>query len=175
MKEPLSFGDQQIQTPLPEILAGPMLRRLTQKQIVLWVVTPRQTEMTLCVYRHEDGHCFFSEKIKDIAAEPLQIGLRAFIYLIDYVPSTSFPTNELLEYDLIIHTNQGDKTLKDCIPDLVYKGQERPVFVIKPQLDHVLHGSCRKPHHPSGDAFYGLTRSLQIVSNLKNKDLQCFL
>jgi hypothetical protein len=151
--------DQQ-QPQLPDILAGPMLRRVTQEQLVLWLVTSRPLEISLCLYKHRDDHCFFTGSIKSFAPKPVRIGERAYIYLISYVPKIPFPIDELLEYDLIIHTQQGDKTLQDCIPNLVYKGQKRPVFLCKPQLDHVLYGSCRKPHYPSKDALLRIDSEL---------------
>ena len=151
--------DQQ-QPQLPDILAGPMLRRVTQEQLVLWLVTSRPLEISLCLYKHRDDHSFFTGSIKSFSPKPVRIGERAYIYLISYFPKIPFPIDELLEYDLIIHTQQGDKTLQDCIPNLVYKGQKRPVFLCKPQLDHVLYGSCRKPHYPSKDALLRIDSEL---------------
>jgi len=151
---------EQQQPQLPDILAGPMLRRVTQDQLVLWLVTSRPLEISLCLYTHSDDHCFFSGNIESFAPKPVRIGERAYIYLISYLPQTPFPTDELLEYDLVIHTQQGDKTLQDYIPDLVYEGQKRPVFLCKPQLEHVLYGSCRKPHYPSKDALLRIDSEL---------------
>ncbi len=151
---------EQQQPQLPDILAGPMLRRVTQEQLVLWLVTSKPLEISLCLYKHRDAHCFFTGSINSFAPKPVRIGQRAYIYLINYVPKTPFPTDELLEYDLVIHTHQGDKALQDCIPNLVYKGQQRPVFLCKPRLDHVLHGSCRKPHYPSKDALLRIDSEL---------------
>ncbi len=151
---------EQQQPQLPDILAGPMLRRVTQEQLVLWLVTSKPLEISLCLYKHRDAHCFFTGSINSFAPKPVRIGQRAYIYLISYVPKIPFPTDELLEYDLIIQTQQGDKTLQDCIPDLLYKGQKRPVFLCKTQLDHVLYGSCRKPHYPSKDALLRIDSEL---------------
>ena len=154
---------EQQQTKLPDILAGPILRRVTQNQLVLWLVTSRSLEISLCLYKHGDDHCFFTGNIKNFASEPVQIGHRAYINLINYVPKTPFPTDTLLEYDLIIHSPEGDKTLQDCISDLVYDGQKRSVFLCKTQLDHVLHGSCRKPHYPSKDALLRIDSELDEI------------
>ena len=148
------------QQQLPDILAGPIMRRVTKEQLVLWLVTSRPLEISLRLYKHRDDHCFFTGSIKKFASEPVRIGEQAYIYLINYVPKISFPTDELLEYDLIIHTQQGDKTLQDCIPNLMYEGQKRPVFLCKPQLNHVLYGSCRKPHYPSKDALLRIDKEL---------------
>ena len=99
----------------------------------------------------------------------MQIGKRAYIYLIDYVANTPLPVNTLLEYDLTFHSSLEDRALVDCIPGLLYTGQKRPVFVIKPQLDHVLHGSCRKPHYSSKDALLRIDKELAETVEQKEK------
>jgi hypothetical protein len=160
-----------IQKPskLPDILAGPILRRLTQKHIVLWLVTSRPLNISLSLFHHLDGHCFFSENIQNFSPKPVQVGQYAHIYLINYIPETELPADELLEYDLIIHADQGDKTLKDCIPGLVYPGHKRPIFTIKPKVEHVLHGSCRKPHYPSKDALLRIDEELTETVDQESK------
>lgn len=116
--------------------------------------------MSLSLYHHQEGHCIFSGNCRDFSPQPVQIGERAYIYLIDYIADTPFPVDTLLEYDLTIHSNPEGRALADSIPDLVYAGQKRPVFAVKPQLDHVLHGSCRKPHYPSKDALLRIDAEL---------------
>lgn len=138
--------------PLPDIIAGPILRRLTEDRLVLWMAASRPLEVRLCLYRHGDGQCLFSGDAALFSPEPVKIGKQAYIYLIDYKPDIPFPENELLEYDLLIDSGEGERALADIIPDLVYREQKRPVFVFKKKLDHILHGSCRKPHYPSADA-----------------------
>lgn len=137
------------------------MRRVTEEQLVLWLVTSRPLEISLRLYKHREDHCFFTGSVKNFASEPVRIGQQAYIYLISYVPKTPFPTDELLEYDLIIHTQQEDKALQDCIPNLMYEGQKRPVFICKPQLNYVLYGSCRKPHYSSKDALLRIDRELE--------------
>jgi hypothetical protein len=144
----------------PDILAGPILRRLTKNHLVIWLATSRPLDISLSLFRHQDSRCFFSADIQEFSPRPVQIGQHAHIYLIDYVPETDFPTDELLEYDLIIHSDQEDRTLADCIPGLVYKGHKRPIFTVKQKIDHVLHGSCRKPHYPSKDALLRIDEEL---------------
>ncbi len=154
---------------LPNIIAGPILRRLTKDQLVLWLVTSRPLSMSLCLYHHDDGQCFFSGSIEDFSPKPVQIGEHAYVYLIHYGTKDYFPADQLLEYDLLIHSDQGDLTLADSIPHLMYQGYQRPVFVFKPQLDHVLHGSCRKPHYPSKDALLRIDEELTAVVDKQEK------
>ena len=66
----------QHQPQLPDILAGPIMRRVTQEQLVLWLVTSRPLEISLCLYKHRDDHCFFTGSIKNFAPEPVRIVLQ---------------------------------------------------------------------------------------------------
>lgn len=145
---------------LPLIVAGPILRRLTEKRLVLWLTASRQLDISLSLYRHEDGHCFYCGKTADFSPDPVRVGEKAYVYLIDYVPEEPLPENELFEYDLTFHTTEGDLSLVDSVPGIVYEGQNRPLVVIKQRLDHILHGSCRKPHYPSKDALLRIDEEL---------------
>ncbi|MBM9513607.1 alkaline phosphatase D family protein [Desulfogranum marinum] len=145
---------------LPPIIAGPILRRVTRDQLVLWVATSSELSMSLCLYRHTDQHCFFKGDIGDFSPPPVRIGEHAYIYLIDFKPQDPFPAEELLQYDLLFHNGQEESSLVDCMSHIVYEGQSRPLFVVKPVLDHILHGSCRKPHDPSKDALLRIDNEL---------------
>lgn len=142
----------EVMVQLVEIIAGPILRRVTRDRLVLWLATSKPVDIRLCLYRHEDGQCFFSGDISEFSPQPVQIGAQAYIYLIDYKAKEPFPEEVLLEYDLFIRTDEQEKNLATLFPDIVYRDQKRPVFVYKRRLDHLLHGSCRKPHYPSQDA-----------------------
>jgi hypothetical protein len=146
---------------LPDIIAGPILRRLTHNQLVLWLTGSRPLDITLSVFRYEDGVNLFSGKVDDTSPKPVQIGERAFIYLVHYQPEDPLPENVLLEYDLTIQTDDGEKSITELYPDILYPGQKRPVFCFKPKVDHLLHGSCRRPHHESPDGLLRIDDELQ--------------
>uniref|UniRef100_UPI00064C9B7D alkaline phosphatase D family protein n=2 Tax=Pseudomonas TaxID=286 RepID=UPI00064C9B7D len=44
---------------------------------------------------------------------------------------------------------------------LLYPGARRPSLVLRDRLDHLLHGSCRKPHFPAADGLLCADRLLQ--------------
>lgn len=67
------------------------------------------------------------------------------------------PCNQLLDYDLLIN-GQG---IADWAPHLLYPGAQRPNLVLRERLDQLLHGSCRKPHHPAADGLLCADRLLQ--------------
>ncbi|WP_410959906.1 hypothetical protein, partial [Salmonella sp. SAL4362] len=43
----------------------------------------------------------------------------------------------------------------------LYPGRQRASLVLKPRLDQLLHGSCRKPHHPAADGLLQVDRLLE--------------
>lgn len=63
----------------------------------------------------------------------------------------------MLDYDLLIN-GQG---IADWAPHLLYPGAQRPNLVLRERLDQLLHGSCRKPHHPAADGLLCADRLLQ--------------
>ena len=138
--------------PLPLIIAGPILRRVTPDRVVLWLAVSEEATFRACLYRRGENAPFFSQTIEGAAARRVRIGERAFVQLIDLRPAEPLPTGEMLEYDLIAATPSGEASLKDLIPDLTYDDERRPSFAIHVRLDRFLHGSCRKPHYESGDA-----------------------
>ena len=82
----------------------------------------------------------------------LPIGRDALLHLLDVTLDDALPSDCVIEYDLRI-SGEGlaEQGIADWAPHLLYAGRARPSFVIKSRLDRVLHGSCRKPHHPAAD------------------------
>lgn len=141
--------------PLPDVLAGPLLRRIEPQRLVLWLVSTRP--LTLHLMLHPA-----SAPSRDIALDAttcqcLAVGRHAHVHLIDVTLETALPTDALIGYDLHIRQPDGSEAgIAQWAPHLLYDGEPHPGFVIKSRLDSVLHGSCRKPHHPAGD---GLVRA----------------
>ncbi|WP_136806545.1 alkaline phosphatase D family protein [Desulfosediminicola flagellatus] len=154
---------------LPPIIAGPILRRFTADRLVLWLVASKPLNLSLCLYNHDDGACVFKGNSSDFSPPPVRIGEQAYIYLIDYIPEEPFVANTLMEYDLLIHTDNDELKLTDCCPDIVYGTQPRPVIVYKHEIDHVMHGSCRKPHYPSKDALLRIDQELAGTFEMQEK------
>ncbi|MEZ8603458.1 hypothetical protein [Vibrio splendidus] len=154
---------------LPLLLAGPILRKTTATEVVLWLATSsplvgradlyisetkhiRETEHSLETgFSNEKEHPeaeqdqpFYTSSLEE--HDSIQIGTHAWVTLIRL--QGEFPTNTLLEYD--IHTESG--SLKELAPHLVYNGKSRVEFKVSTSADYILHGSCRNPHHPSKDS-----------------------
>ncbi|MCO4758843.1 MAG: alkaline phosphatase family protein [Oceanospirillaceae bacterium] len=151
---------------LPELIAGPVVRRLQPEQMVLWFVCSRQVDVVLELYR-EDG-AVESYPLNGSNTEILPIGERAYVYLVNVIPNSRLPLGERFEYDLKFSGDEGTQGLAQLQPTLLYPGESRPSLVIKSRLDKVLHGSCRKPHYPSDDGL--LQADLVLQSSVHNAE-----
>lgn len=127
---------------LPPVLAGPLLRRLEPTRLVLWLVGSRALELTLRLQgvgdiRLDAGQCTL-----------VAVGTHAFVHLIDVALDVALPCDELIEYDLLLDDGTGIAT---WAPHLLYGDATAPNFVLRARIEQLLHGSCRKPHHPAPD------------------------
>jgi len=152
---------------LPAILAGPILRKLTPQQGVIWLATSAPFTVRFVL---RDGHeVLLNQPLDDTCCTTVQVGERAYISLIDLTFSTPLPQGRTLHYDLRLDTDSGEQGLADLMPWLVYEGEGSPSLVCKMQLNSVLHGSCRKPHYASDDA---LVRADTVLMDTERRDAQ---
>ncbi|MBE0464916.1 MAG: alkaline phosphatase D family protein [Halomonadaceae bacterium] len=148
-----------VDNALPDVLVGPLLRRISPTRLVMWLVASRSLAMSLVLRPGDRDEQRFN--VND-HHQRLPIGRHAFIYLIDVRLPQALPTDERIEYDLRIQTTQGEwQSLPDWAPWLCYEGAAYPAFVIASRHHRLMHGSCRKPHHASAD---GLVRADQFLS-----------
>lgn len=150
-------------TEIPTIIAGPIIRKLTPHQMVLWLVTPEPLQARVELYDQQD--VLFSKACGGMTRS-VRVGESAWIHLIDIQLDQALPEQRLLHYDLRLSLNGGEKGLADLVPHLLYENESRPGFVLKTHLDHILHGSCRKPHYDSHDA---LLRVDQVIAESRAK------
>ncbi|TDX32895.1 PhoD-like phosphatase [Modicisalibacter xianhensis] len=139
---------------LPDVLAGPILRRTEPGRLVFWLAASRP--LSLCLALYPEG-----EPVRHLALDGhrdcLPLGTHAYIHLIDVRLEAPLPTDVLIGYDLFIGDRQaGQAGIASWAAHVLYKDETHPSFVIKSRIDSVLHGSCRKPHHTSRD---GLARA----------------
>ncbi|MFJ4155609.1 alkaline phosphatase D family protein [Pseudomonas sp. NPDC089752] len=132
-------------TSLPLVLAGPVLRRLEPQRLAIWLVASQRLQPEFIGHGTAQANC-----------QVIPIGEHAFIHLLDIHFSQPLPVNCAVEYDLLIN-GQG---IADWAPHLLYPGQQRPSLVLRERLDQLLHGSCRKPHHPAADGLLCADRLL---------------
>ncbi|MGC3874566.1 alkaline phosphatase family protein [Halomonas sp. GXIMD04776] len=147
--------DDSVFNPLPDVLAGPILRRIEPQRLVLWLMATRP--LTLSLVLHPDRLDSRSITLDETLCRCVPVGRHAYVHLIEVTLETALPQDVAIGYDLrITQPGGGDTGIADWAPHLLYGGESCPGFVIKSRLDSVLHGSCRKPHYSSGD---GLARA----------------
>ena len=137
---------------LPQVICGPIIRKLTRDEFVLWWVSPMSLTGRVDLFINGSDHSIFSFDFGGENTRIMNIGARAFVHLAVLPLEGRLPENQKIEYTLV--TAQGD-CLGEILPYLIYPGEERPSFMIKTHLDTVFHGSCRNPHHDSDDSFQG--------------------
>jgi hypothetical protein len=137
---------------LPVILSGPILRRTTPTELVIWLCTRQPLDLVLELYQAGASQPFVTLPATPATQHSVRIGEHAVVQLLTITPDPALPCDQVIEYDLVVDIDGSPQRLRDLLPHLVYAGQQRPSFTIASRIDHLLHGSCRKPHYPSPDA-----------------------
>ncbi|MCB8888347.1 alkaline phosphatase family protein [Vreelandella malpeensis] len=138
---------------LPEVLVGPLLRRLAPQRLVMWLVTSRPLSLSLVLYPA-------GEKVREIdlagSTRFVAIGCHAFIALVDVALDEPLPVDLRIGYDLRIGAPGAARSIAEWAPWLAQEGETLPAFVLAGRHHRLMHGSCRKPHHLAPD---GLVRA----------------
>ncbi|WP_440053235.1 alkaline phosphatase D family protein [Pseudoalteromonas sp. T1lg65] len=124
---------EQLRT-LPKLLLGPLLRRVEQANVCVQLVTSKACRLELEIEGYQ-SHCEVTS---------LQLGESCFLHFIQVQLATPLALDTLHQYHLIIDSE------KQQLSSLEYDGQLS--FAVPNQLNQILHGSCRNPHHPSKDS-----------------------
>ena len=143
---------------LPTILAGPILRHTSSKKVVIWLVTSAAYDITLQCY--QGSTCLAEAHFSDTHTNQVRLGTHAYLHLLELTPENPLPQDEWLSYDVGLGQSGEQQWLNDSIPDLFYETNTRPDFIIKSKVDHILHGSCRKPHHGGRDGLLVVDEAL---------------
>lgn len=149
-------------------MAGPILRHCAPDSIVLWLVTGEHTELAVQVFKGTE--LLLDRPVADSEVVRLRVGTRAWLNLLNITPESSLPRDARLSYDLGL-TGDGSappRWIWSWAPHLCPEGRERPGFTLKSKLDRILHGSCRRPHHPSRDGLVRVDEELQKAEQLED-------
>lgn len=145
------------QRSLPDALVGPLLRRMEPTRLVLWLVASRTLNLQL--WLQADGEQAQTLDL-DEHCRRLPLGRHAVLHLIDLPLEQALPQDVRIAYDLQIVEQDNPRGMADWAPHLLYDGASHADFVLRSRLDHLLHGSCRKPHHPAADGLLCADRLL---------------
>ncbi|WP_299004207.1 alkaline phosphatase D family protein [uncultured Shewanella sp.] len=146
---------QHLVNQLPLVLAGPILRHCDENHFTLWFVS--KTPLNTLSLELENTP--FNRSLNNDEIYCIQLGQHAYQYLITINENALLPQQTFIGYTLI-DSKLG--SLFSNIADLFYDGKSTAQFVIKPNIDNLLHGSCRNPHHFSDD---GLVRADKHVES----------
>ena len=137
-----------------QILAGPILRRLEASRVVFWMVTRSSCALQLRL-DFVDGDEPYSPVIRLTPEQQheIRVGTECFIQLLDVELPFRLPPDTRISYDILWQAGPDETwhSMSAEDPEICMPGQDRPAFVLRGKLDRILHGSCRKPHHRSGD------------------------
>ncbi len=153
---------------LPDLLAGPILRRTESTRVTIWLATLPHLEVRgeiLASPRAERA----DEVLARGDARTVRLGPALAVHLLTLRPASgAFPTDELLGYDVELRAPGGpgrrlrDLGLLEGAASLAYGALDRPSFFIRARLPalRVLHGSCRLLHGAGEDALVAVDEAL---------------
>ncbi|TNF61734.1 MAG: alkaline phosphatase family protein, partial [Burkholderiales bacterium] len=153
--------------PLPLVLAGPLLRRCTPTRLVWWLAVREPVRVRLQLVP-EAGPGLERELVPgDPGCRLLSAGRHLHYLLIDVRLDDPLPQDCWIGYSLALRpVGAVDAAWQDWThwaPDLCYAGRASPGFVLPSRVRSLLHGSCRKPHHPGADGLVEADRLLQSL------------
>ncbi|WP_372870349.1 alkaline phosphatase D family protein [Shewanella sp.] len=124
---------------LPTLIAGPIVRHCDHSSMTLWLVSSRPLEapvLTLNGNRHQPH------------IDEIPLGEAAWMYLLRVSADGLLPEGKAVSYDL----SEDKRSLLFDMDGLTYSGDSLPNVIFSSHIHSLLHGSCRNPHHHSGDA-----------------------
>jgi hypothetical protein len=150
---------------LPLVWAGPILRRATPERVALWLAVSRPCRVRVSFAAEGMTGIDLERDVGDQGCRCLAAGERLYYLLIDLALDAPLPLDTWIDYRVALRPADGgawdDVTADD--PALCYPGRPSPGFVLPARLGAVLHGSCRKPHHPRGE---GLRQADGLLARL---------
>ncbi len=151
---------------LPLVLAGPVLRRCSSETLTFWLATSQPVAGQVKLMPDSCDALTITVEQWRRGCRQIQAAEHLWFQMAEIKLDNPLPKDYWIGYELSFAalSDPGkaldDLTDRDFIswrqwaPDLAYPGKETPGFVLKSRLNKLLHGSCRKPHHESGDGLW---------------------
>lgn len=157
----------------PEVICGPMLRRVTATSVSVMVALKQQRAVTLRIFDHRQWTSTGSGAIGEATAMPRALGRRLFVAVITvsfdpHQPATHLQAGVGYGYDIsLAGLPDSLKGLGLLTGDhaLGYVDDLLPGFSLpsKASALKVAHGSCRKPHGEGADALVLLDAQIEAA------------
>ncbi len=149
------------------MLAGPMLRLCTTRQVVIWMAVSEQARVRIRLHPPSTDVMEWVLSAQDQAMTWLTAGKKLHYVLISLNLSRELEHDVWIPYELDLQpiSQSGSEWIpwQTWAPDLCYPGKASPGFVLPSRVQTLMHGSCRKPHHPGAD---GLVEADKFLSEL---------
>ncbi|MCW8999019.1 MAG: alkaline phosphatase D family protein, partial [Kangiellaceae bacterium] len=132
--------------------------------MTFWFATSESVSLELVLYPDSEEALPVDLQVLDKGHQRFCAATSLYFHLLVVDLNESLPTERWIGYDLLLIPEGSNerKNWQDWAPHLAYEGRELPGFVLTSSIRRVMHGSCRKPHHPSGD---GLVRADSWLSS----------
>ncbi|GMQ46576.1 alkaline phosphatase D family protein [Vibrio sp. 10N] len=148
-------------TTLPPLLAGPILRRTNRSEFTLWLATSVDPS-SLLVELHAEQKSSYAFR------DSQYLQLSSKLWLVQFYINHQLSSRDHVDYD-IVDAQTGQSVLPK---DICYSTRSKVQVQLSNTADHILHGSCRNPHHPSPDSLVMLDDRLsQSMTSGSLKDI----
>ena len=169
------------QHDIPTILAGPVLRRCTASELTIWLATSTPLALRIALSCDQTETRTLLLNPDDPGYRLLCAGKHLYYALIKLSIETPLPSDTWIDYSVAVRpvqpveaietgvdasTRASPHTWQDLtasLPHRCYPGKSNPGFLLPSRIRSLLHGSCRKPHHPTGD---GLCEADRLLDSL---------
>jgi hypothetical protein len=149
---------------LPLVLAGPLLRRSSPQQLVLWLAVREPVRARITI---DPGEVPALDRL----VAPGQPGCRCVTagahlhyLLVGLRLAEPLPRDRWISYAVRLQSLAAREGrclhCADAAPDLCYPEKTSPGFLLPSRVGSLPHGSCRKPHHAGGDGLFEADRLL---------------
>ncbi|MBL8855684.1 MAG: alkaline phosphatase family protein [Planctomycetaceae bacterium] len=150
---------------LPLVFAGPILRRTTPTRVVFWLAVREPVRIRLVFDTGESTtRDFLLTPGQTSGCRLLTAGTHLHYLLIDLPFAEPLPLDRWIKYHIALQPlRTASAEWLECSDDLqalCYEGQDSLGFMLPSRVGSLLHGSCRKPHHPGGDGLVEADRLL---------------
>jgi hypothetical protein len=163
-----------------EIICGPIVRRVEQKKVSIWIAFMKPTQLTLKIWEGDNIKHTGSDRLFNFTNTPpiaqksdhaIQFGKNLYIALVTAdIPNLGLETTKVYSYNIVFNETDSpvendflsDKLLKDGDTEggrkqlaIGYAENVLPSFVLPgatPDKLVIAHGSCRKMHGYGQDA-----------------------
>jgi len=135
-----------VMQPLPVVVAGPIVRRVTADKCYVWLVSSVSDDISLSLHLADSALSGASD------CQSVQVGERAFVHLLSFNSENPFPENKRIQYNLHFTNNDNQQCWHSSLQQLLYSNCTSLHFHYTSSPTTILHGSCRKPHFHDDDA-----------------------